>query len=294
MLEIKYKLSTNKIPPMEWDDYERIATEELKRLLEDKGDKEEEFQKFFENNSAFVPGGFDLDDGSGHMPHLAALISKPPLQGHFRRIPDFLWLSFYSGVVHPILIEIEAPNKKCFNADGSSSQEFNHALDQIKEWQVWLKEPAHEQIFKKHFELDSYWYFHSCDFIPKFLLIYGRRHEFAQSEKLKKLREQFSSANCKVRSYDGLKPSYKCKDCFTVRLTEQGYEAVGIMPTFKIYPSCAKDYSRIKNKEVVIQDNPILSKERKYFLIERFKYWDNWIATTEYGARGPFNGADWE
>ena len=132
-------------------------------------------------------------------------------------------------------------------------------------------------------------YLASHRFLPKYLLIYGRRDEFQSDPDRKKLREQLViDGVMKIRSFDGLTPSYKCKDCFTVKLTEHGFEAVEVMPTLEIYPDSAEDYAVILGKEEAIKRNRYISGERKAFLIERFKYWDKWIAETPSSQRGVF------
>lgn len=291
-LKVNYKLVKKRIPPMPWEEYIHMAKGEYEKLLREQESDEGVFHKFFERNPSFVPGGCDLDDGSGHAPYALSLISKPGLSGSFDRIPDFLWLASYSGVFHPIFIEIEAPGKRVFNGDDSAVKSFNQAVNQIRHWKIWINEPSNIGLMKK-FKLDKT-YLASNKFEPKFLLIYGRRAEFVSNEMRKKLREELLGDIGKIRSYDGLTPSHKCKDCFCVKITEAGYEAIEIMPTLEICPSSADGYAMIKGKEQAIMDNRYMSKARKEFLVDRFNYWDNWIKSTPHSERGVFNGRDVE
>lgn len=278
---------------MPWDEYVSNSKIEYEQLLEKNSFNEAVFQNFFERHSAYVPGGFDVDDSSGHGPYVVSLISKPSLSGYFKRIPDFMWMASYSGVFHPIFIEIEAPNKKVFNKDNSATKDFNQAMDQLRHWKIWIDDPSNKGIFMKKFRLANT-HLASNRFLPKLLLIYGRRDEFESNEKRKKLREQFMNGVGQIRSYDGLIPSHKCKDCFTVKVTEEGYEAIEVMPTIEIRPSLAEYYELITGKDRAIKTNRYMSKERKKFLIERFQYWDKWIRTTKSSERGIFNGKDVE
>lgn len=278
---------------MLWDEYVHIAKSEYETLLNKQESGEAVFHKFFERHPSFIPGGCDLDDGSGHAPYALSLISKPGLSGSFERIPDFLWLASYSGVFHPIFIEIESPGKRVFNVDGSATKKFNQAVDQLRYWKIWIEEPSNISILMKKFGLDKT-YLADNKFVPKFLLIYGRRAEFTSNKMRKKLREEFLCGIGTIRSYDGLIPSHKCKDCFSVKITENGYEAIEVMPTIEICPASADSYSLITGKDQAIKKNKYISKARKEFLIDRFKYWDNWVISTPSSARGVFNGRDVE
>src|SRR3989338_4394337 len=109
--EKTYQLAEKPAPIIPWEEYVAKSGIEYQDLLQHHSAEEKVFQEFFERNPAYVPGGRDLNDGSGHWPYPLALITKPSLQGIFERIPDFIWLASYSATFHPILIEIEAPAK---------------------------------------------------------------------------------------------------------------------------------------------------------------------------------------
>ena len=158
---------------------------------------------------------------------------------------------------------------------------------------MWMEESDHHSTFVRRFRLITGGltgiYLAENRFVPKYLLIYGRRSEIEGDSRKRKLREQLTDSGIQIRSYDGLTPSYKCKDCFTVRLTEQGYEAVEIMPTLQISPSAAEQYAMIAGKEQAIVRNRYLSEERKCFLIDRFKYWDESVQNTPKGQKNFFD-----
>ena len=293
LFEKHYEPAARKVPAMGWEEYVRISGAEFKHLLNEAADDETAFQAFFERNPAYVPGGCDLDDGSGHLPHPHALITQPSLQGIFERIPDFVWLASYTATFHPILVEIEAPVKLCFRSNRAYSREIHQALEQLQHWRMWMEEPSHRAVFLSRFHLTGT-YLAENRFTPKYLLLYGRRGELEHDGAKRKLREQLTDSTMQIRSYDGLVPSHKCKDCFTVRLTEQGYEAVEVMPTLQICPCCADGYALISGKERVIARNRYITDERKQFLIERFRYWDNWTRTTPLRQRGSFDSSDVE
>ena len=291
--EKTYQLAEKPVPIISWEEYVAKSGVEYRDLLQHHSAEEKVFQEFFERNPAYVPGGCDLNDGSGHWPYPLALITKPALQGSFERIPDFMWLASYSATFHPILIEIEAPAKLCFRTDNGYTQDIQHALEQLRHWRMWMEESDHHSMFVRRFRLITGGltgiYLAENRFVPKYLLIYGRRKEIKSDSKKRKLREQLTDSGIQIRSYDGLTPSYKCKDCFTVRLTEQGYEAVEIMPTLQISPSTAEQYAMVAGKEQAIVRNRYLSEERKRFLVDRFKYWDEWVQNTPREQRKIFD-----
>ncbi len=59
-------------------------------------------QKFFERHPGLLPGGTDVDGGSGHGPFPIAVISKPKLSGMSDREPDFMWIATDSERLYPI------------------------------------------------------------------------------------------------------------------------------------------------------------------------------------------------
>jgi hypothetical protein len=76
---------------------------------------------------AFSPGeGGDRSVGGHHGAFPNAVISKPELPGLRRPVPDFMWITKVSGLVYPVMIEIETPAKKWFTAAGIQT----HALSQ--------------------------------------------------------------------------------------------------------------------------------------------------------------------
>lgn len=111
------------MPPaaaMSWEDYERLILAQWSGVLgRSPGPPELAVHRFLEQHPSMVPGAFNIVGGSsGHYPWLSALISRPPLPSYDRRIPDFMWLSLNSETEEPVLIEIEAPDKRWFCLSG--------------------------------------------------------------------------------------------------------------------------------------------------------------------------------
>jgi hypothetical protein len=95
----------------------------FRKLLE-ATDSEREIQSFLEGHPHLL-----LDF---LMPSNAAVITQFPLGTDF--ISDFAFVHNDSGGNYIDLMELEHPKSLIFNQDGSFSQQFNHALQQIQDW----------------------------------------------------------------------------------------------------------------------------------------------------------------
>ncbi len=67
----------------------------------------------------------------------SGLIAEFPLGNQFK--VDFLVLAPFSGSFELRLIEVEPPDAKIFNKDGSLAKRVNKALEQINSWQQYIK-----------------------------------------------------------------------------------------------------------------------------------------------------------
>lgn len=105
-------------------------------LLKNHGNDEDKFQEFFEKNPGFIPGAFNMFGESGHGSLRLALISQPKIAGLFDRFADFMWLAKDSMNFNPIIVEIEAPNKKLFTKNGTPHSDFTKAKNQLTEWKT--------------------------------------------------------------------------------------------------------------------------------------------------------------
>ena len=84
---------------------------------------------------------------SGHLPFPHAVISQPRLQGVGARQPDFMWLGTNSMEFVPVLIEIEKPSKRWFNASGIPSSDFVQAQNQLAQWKSWFGDETNRMLF---------------------------------------------------------------------------------------------------------------------------------------------------
>ena len=153
MIEKKYEIDKDAPNPISWNEYERKTLNIYYELLASNPDKEDVFQNFFEMHPSFLPGAFELGSNSGHYPYMNTVITQPKLGASITRNPDFLWLANDSLTFCPVFIEIEKPSKKMFNVNGTTSADFNQALEQIHEWQYLLQDIANRAAFYDYYDI---------------------------------------------------------------------------------------------------------------------------------------------
>lgn len=263
--------------PITWSEYVDKSSTEFHNLL-DQDCEENIYQDFFERNPAFIPGALEIVGHSGHYPYMGCLITQPEIGNLFRRKPDFLWLAQDSLSFTPVFIEIEKPSKKSFTSQGILSAEFNQALGQIKEWQGIFKTPANVMAFNNLFKLPAY--ITEKSFEPQYLLIYGRRSEYEDDDRLRILRNESQGSDLRIISYDRLKPEYDCSNAVTCEVKQGSYVVKHISSTYKYSPSGSEDLAKYHGFREKIDDMEHTSDERKEFLKSRYDYW------VEYGKHG--------
>ena len=289
-LEKTYEMEPNPPNAMSWDDYERFLLAEWSSLLQ-VNPPEKEIQVFLEQHPCMVPGSLGLGMTSGHFPLYMSLFTQPVLQGLTTSIPDFMWLASDSSFVYPVLIEIEAPAKRWFTNKGVPRQEATQAISQIKDWKTWFSVEVNRQWFLEFYGI-GYPYKEGKALKPLYLLVHGRRAEFADDPRLSAKRGQLAGENEFFMTYDRLAPSSDADQLMCVRASAAGeIEAVNVPPTFKLGPMFARDREPVREKVRAVQKNQLSSEDRKEFLVRRISYWDEWAKD---GGRGPVSPADEE
>ena len=282
MLEKTYTIKSG--PPIpSADEYEASATNEYQRLLASVTN-EKSMQEFLERNPCFVPGALTPGGGSGHFPFLCALVSQPKLTGLRSRQPDFMWIAVHSLTWYPILIEIENPNKRIFKADAIPSHHFTQARNQLAQWRAWFNEPVNVQKFITEYGIpEDYTKYRRMQ--PHFMLIYGRRDEFANDIELSKQRGVLmTSADEELISFDRLHPNLALRDAITVRAAGYGrYRVTAVMPTIEMGPVLADRLPHLDNLEETIDVDTRIPQARRDFLQERIPYWRSWAKQPEHG-----------
>lgn len=278
-----YQMSTNPVTPVDWEMYEKNSLTIFKDLL-DKCSPEIELQKYFEQNPCYVPGAYGLQTKSGHAPMHSCLFTQPRLPGLAAKIPDFMWIAKNSDYIHPILIEIEAPEKNFFNQDHSISAIFTQAKTQIMDWKSWFEDPVNIQVFQREYRINDRFQFNQRKIKPYFVLIYGRSTEMESVQIRADRKAQFSDDTTTVMSYDRLCPSYDQKHYFTGQAKADGFYVKQFPEYLKLSPELASDIHIFKEKRESVLSNQHIPIARKTFLLERLEYWETWVVQGPSGV----------
>jgi len=265
------------------DEYVASATNEYQQLLASVTD-EKPMQEFLDRNPCFVPGALTPGGGSGHYPFLCALVSQPQLTGLRSRQPDFMWIAANSLTWYPTLIEIESPNKRIFKANAIPSHHFTQARNQLAQWRAWFNETANVQKFISEYGIpEDYTKFRRMQ--PHFMLIYGRRDEFANDVELSKQRGVLmTGADEELISYDRLHADLALRNAITVRATGYSrYRVSAVMPTIEMGPILADRLPHLDQLEQAVEADNRIPQARRDFLKERNPYWRSWTIQNERG-----------
>lgn len=284
-----YEFTENSPKPIDDDLYIKKASKDFNNLLRNFPEDETKFQKFFELNPSFLPGARDeltVVGQSGHEPFLKCLISQPKISGIINRIPDFMWLASDSSYFTPVIIEIEAPSKKCFRKEGNPTSHFSHARNQLEEWQTILKRPENILSFYRDFSIDQDLI--DLTFKPRFVLIYGRREEFENDKILKQKRGSLMNNDQVLMSYDRIKPKI-LDNYITCNVKNGKFIAKNLSPVFKIGPYANEIYN-VENLIEAVDNTEYLSDLRKVFLKDKIPYCLEYFKNVKKGIKESNNG----
>lgn len=158
----------------------------------DIADSEHDVQSFLESHPRLLLDFF--------MPSKARIITQFPLGPDFRS--DFAFVHNDSGGNYLDLMELENPKVRIFNQDGSFSQQFNHALQQVQDWFAYCqnhKEMLLRQIrpFIKYLKSDNLY--------PMCILVMGRRQELSNRQRQDRFEVRLHQLprGIIIRTYDG-------------------------------------------------------------------------------------------
>ena len=164
--------------------------------------KESEVQRFIEHFPYFLPGLFDYHNG----PRRGIIVSKFPFGNDYTS--DFSFVTLNSMMLQFTFIEIERPNKKIFNKDVSFTKEFNHSLQQVRDWKLWAENNI-ESLLAMYADLFHGYNVKNDYKTVRCYLIYGRRNEVISSQLTKERWSSIEIASDKriiVMTYDRLTP----------------------------------------------------------------------------------------
>ena len=215
--------------------YNAALMERWRTLLDsDESQDERLLHTFLERHPSLLPGTYSVDGDSGHPAFPMAVISKPKLPGLSDREPDFMWIATDSASLYPILIEIETPHKKWFYGERAEiHSDFTHAQGQLAEWRAWFNRGHNRSAFLEYYEIPPE--LARKQLSPRFLLIYGRRENYANSRRRQEKRAELARADERLTSFDRLTPTKNSVLYSCVRKEQDGYRVVAVPPCLTIF-----------------------------------------------------------
>ncbi|MGI5456057.1 Shedu anti-phage system protein SduA domain-containing protein [Streptomyces sp. CA-249302] len=266
---------------MTWDRYSDQALSEWYSLLS-RSPEEDEVQRFLELHPAMIPGGSgDVGPGGHHGSDMGAVFRRPKLIGAGRSFePDFMWVTRSSGLITPILIEIEKPSKRWFRKDGRPTSEFTEARDQLNDWRSWFRRDGNQALFRETFLLLGEKY-RNRPLEPQFVLIYGRESEFkmggghSNPDALRYKRDQQRGESEYFMTFDALRPRYDHSISMTLTMTAQGPKIHAFSPVYGTGTNTGPRALRLSDAEAAFSRSVMMTEERREYLKKRWDYWRN-------------------
>lgn len=220
-------------------------------ILDDPSKNENDIQRFLEDHTELIPLPFLL----GHYLHDTAIISKFKLGNEC--VTDFAYLTKCSDYWEFVLIELEDARKKIFTNDKENiyfSADFNHAIDQITSWKVYIdanRDSVLDKLKKFRVPLGE----NPVKF--KYVLIIGRSSEKLGSEKRTKMFAHKNGDDTKIMTYDSVISScehlpYIVKKLILSPWKDQGYKIKSVPSDIDtpIFAYMTPDYLKVDQSEL--------------------------------------------
>ncbi|MET7334293.1 Shedu anti-phage system protein SduA domain-containing protein [Nonomuraea sp. NPDC005650] len=245
--------------------YDAALVKQWRTLLDSPASQDERLaHTFLERHPSLLPGAYSVDGDSGHPAFPMAVISKPKLPGLSDREPDFMWLATDSESLYPILIEIETPHKKWFHGDRAEiHSQFTHAQGQLAEWRAWFNRGHNRSAFLEHYEIPHE--LAGRRLAPRFVLIYGRRDNYANSRRRQDKRAELARTDERLMSFDRLTPAKNSVLYSCVRKEQDGYRLVAVPPCLTIFND-GEDYQQVSGWEEALDACLDMARPRREYL----------------------------
>ncbi|WP_425281877.1 Shedu anti-phage system protein SduA domain-containing protein [Streptomyces ficellus] len=242
--------------------------------------EEDEVQRFLELHPAMIPGGSgDIGPGGHHGSDAGAVFRRPKLTGEGRTFePDFMWVTRSSGLITPILIEIEKPSKRWFRKDGRPTSEFVEAHDQLNDWRSWFSRDGNQAIFRNSFLfLDDKYLNRPLE--PQYVLIYGRESEFSfggghtNPDGVRYKRDQQRAKDESFMTFDALRPRFDHSNSMTLTMTARGPEVYAFSPLYGTSAFTGPEALVLGDPQAALDRSVMMTEERRNYLAKRWEYW---------------------
>lgn len=263
---------------MEWTRYADAALAQWYELLS-REPEESEVQEFLELHPAMIPGGSgDIGPGGHHGSQMSAVFRRPTLKGAGRSFePDFMWVTHSSGLVTPILIEIEKPSKRWFLGNGRPTGHFRDAHDQLNDWRSWFSKDENLALFRRTFLFGDRHDDRPLE--PQFVLIYGRQSEFelggghSNPYDLRHKRDSQRAIGETFMTFDSIRPRYDHANSVTVTMTATGPRPFAFSPVYGTDANTGVDALTLGDPAEALLRSVMMSPERKSYLARRWEHW---------------------
>lgn len=195
----------------------KLLASKYMALLDD-GHKEQEYQKYIEQNTKLVPREFVQNHGI----HFDLILRKLAFGADYKS--DFVYLSKSSDDWNCVLIEIERPSKRFFR-DGCNDfhADFMQALQQINKWNAWFLEPSNKASFINGMLGSIRKPLEENPTHLKYILVYGRRAEYAGNDTRRRLIAAQEGTDFKILTFDSLSESLHTKSDLYVGARKNEY-----------------------------------------------------------------------
>ena len=264
-----------------WQEYHDHLMAAWFALLGDDPD-ELAVQKFLELHPAMIPGGSgDIGPGGHHGSEMNFVFREPNLKGVGPDYgPDFMWVTRSSGLVTPILVEIEKPSKRWFTKAGHPTAEFTAAHNQLNDWRNWFSRDGNAAGFRRRYLFSND---HSNRPLePQYLLIYGRQSEFEHGgshrnpDQLRSKRDGLRGGHEHFMTFDSLRPRYDHGSSITVTMTAEGVRPFAFSPVFGTSASNTGEAAELLGDPAdALGRSELITPERKVYLAKRWDHWRN-------------------
>lgn len=254
--------------------------------------EEEDVQRFLELHPSLIPGGSgDIGPGGHHGSDMGAVFRQPELAGEGPAFkPDFMWVTRSSGLITPILIEIEKPSKRWFKKDGRPTKEFTHAHDQLNDWRSWFAREQNRALFRERFLfLDEKYKNRPLE--PQYVLIYGRESEFehggrhANPDALRFKRDQQRARDEVFMTFDALRPRYDHAVSMTLSMTSHGPVIHAFSPLYGTGTDVGEGALLLGDPQAALSRSVMMTDERRVYLRQRWAYWQEHELQRNSGPR---------
>ncbi len=172
---------------------------EFLQLLDD-GHNEQAYQAFLENNTRFIPREFEQNHGI----HLRLVLRKMAFGADYKT--DFFYFSKSSDDWNAVFIEIEKPSSRFFKGNTNEfHSDFTKALHQLNQWEAWFRSDQNKGTFLSMVSaIQVPHHMASNPTYNKYVLVFGRRSEYAGNTYRRDLVGANESSDFKIITFDSL------------------------------------------------------------------------------------------